>query len=89
MKRLTDGTWKEMLFPADKGPGEIIAAGSLAAAVGLFVTSVLMMLAVGFVAGALVLIEKVARAVFDTDAHEELEVVPVVPRYARRNTEMI
>jgi hypothetical protein len=89
MKRLTDGAWKEMLFPADSKPGEIIAAGSLAAAIGLFVTSVLMMLAVGFVAGALVLIEKVARNVLGTGDDPELEVIPVTPRYGRGRAEVM
>jgi hypothetical protein len=67
MKRTMDGAWKERLFPSGSGSSEAMAAGSLAAGVGLFVLSMLMVLAVGFVAGALVLIEKVAHNVMRKD----------------------
>jgi hypothetical protein len=70
MNRAMDGSWKERLFPSQSGSSEAMAAGSLAAGVGLFVLSMLMVLAVGFVAGALVLIEKVARNVMRKDDPE-------------------
>ena len=89
MKRILNEAWKEAFSPSGSRPGEMMAAGSLIAGIGLFVMSVLMVLAVGFFAGALVLIEKVAQNVMGVGEHQELEVIPVVARRAVRRIELL
>ena len=74
---------KEKLLGVEGAPKEMMAAGSLAAGVGLFVMSFLVILAVGFFAGALVLMEKLARNVLRED-EEETEVEPATVMVAQR-----
>jgi hypothetical protein len=74
MKWITDGSWKDAFLPAESRPGQAIAVGSLAAGIGLFITSMLVILVVGLVAGALVLIEKVANNVLGDSDRDEIPV---------------
>ena len=79
MNRFMDALPTGGLFSAEGKPKEMIAAGSLVAGVGLFVLSVLVVLAVGFFAGALVMIENVARGILGKEEEEpEVEQVRMV-----------
>jgi hypothetical protein len=74
MNEITDRSWKDAFLPKEHRQGEVIAVGSLAAGVGLFITSMLVILVIGLVAGALVLIEKVANNVLVEDDRDEIQV---------------
>jgi hypothetical protein len=52
-----------------------MAAGSLVAGIGLFMLSIIMMIAIGFFAGALVLTERIAHQCIGTDCEP-----PRIPR---------
>lgn len=51
---------------------KIMAAGSLVAGIGLFMLSIIMMIAIGFFAGALVLTERIAHQCIGTDCEPRM-----------------
>lgn len=77
------------LLPAEGQPKEMMAAGSLVAGVGLFIVSVIVVLAVGFVAGALVLIENIAGQILGKDQDADVEPArAVMPQQGIAEVEM-
>ena len=85
MNRIMDALPTGGLLPVQGQPKEMVAAGSLVAGIGLFVLSVLVVLAVGFFAGALVMTENVARYVLGKEEEPEAEPALVAPKQTIQN----